>query len=73
MLLVVLCSTQLLDKNRQTNDYSRVQRIGFFRRFLNPDIGVDDVFYDRNLALYDVDEVVNLIKKSIDFFQSMES
>ena len=40
---------------------------------MNPDIAVDDLFYDRNLALYSVDEVIKLVKGSIDFFQSMES
>ena len=48
LLLVASMSFEVIYINRTTHLYSRDTRISFFYYMLNPDIGVNDYFYDRN-------------------------
>jgi hypothetical protein len=57
ILLVVFTSFEVIYINRSTHMYSRDARISLFYFMLNKDIGVNDFFYDRNVAYYSIDDM----------------
>jgi len=56
ILLTLLGSYYLIETNHTVHDYSREQRIAFFKYFLKDDIEADEFFYDRIKPFYDIEE-----------------
>lgn len=70
-LLLIISSAQIFNINDDTHSYSREQRIAFFRIFLDPEMDVDDIFYDRERTYDDMDEMMQQILASIDFYGNL--
>lgn len=71
LMLVILCSLAVVNHSWELTDYSRSTQIAFFRKFLDDGIGVDDFFYDRNKALYGIDEIMSKVQTATDFYHSL--
>ena len=71
VLLVALVSFEAIFINVTTHAYSREARISFFFHMLNSDIGVNDFFYDRNVAFYNINDMRDQVTTSLNWYNSL--
>ena len=72
ILLTLLTSYQLIYTNHLVHDYSREQRIAFFKFIQNDDIEADEFFYDRITPFYSLDDFSKQIRTGLDFYRDIE-
>jgi len=70
IIVVFAAMYQLFSISNSLHIYSREQRLAFFRLFLDPELEVNDFFYDRNRAYYQVDELLESVQRGVDFYMN---